>query len=201
MTRTSVADVTGDWWSVALRGVVALLAGVVMVVSPIPHQSHLLPVFGAYMLTEGIVELVTSARAARVHQPWSKAAAQGILGVLFGTVNLVGGGLPAVVRADFIALRTFVRAVSDIIVARRLRTEGPTTLPAWHLLVGGIGSAIFSVLLVVGPALQARLLGRLDWLACLYLVGLGLVLLTLAARLRALSRVPPSTPPVSAAAH
>ena len=79
MTRTSVADVTGDWWSVALRGVAALLAGVVMVVSPIPHQSHLLPVFGAYMLTEGIVELVTAARAARAHQPWSKAAAQGIL--------------------------------------------------------------------------------------------------------------------------
>ena len=201
MTRKSVADVTGDWWSVALRGVVALLGGVVMVVSPIPHQSHLLPVFGAYMLTEGIVELATAARAARARQPWSKAAAQGILGVLFGLVNLVGGGLPAAVRADFIALRTFVRAVSDINVARRLRTEGPTTVPAWHLLVGGIGSAIFSVLLVVGPVLQARLLDRLDWLACLYLVGLGLLLLTLAARLRALNRLPPSTPSVPAAAH
>ena len=51
----------------ALRGGVALLAGVVMVVSPIPHQSHLLPVFGAYMLTDGIVELVTAARAVRTH--------------------------------------------------------------------------------------------------------------------------------------
>ena len=128
-------------------------------------------------------------------------APQGLLGVLFGLVNLLGVGLPAVVRADFIALRTFVLGMSDISVARRLRTEGPATVPAWHLLLGGIGSAIFSVLLVVGPALQARLLGQLDWLACLYLVGLGLLLLTLAARLRALSRVPPSTPPVSAAAH
>ena len=201
MTRKSVADVTGDWWSVALRGGVALLAGVVMVVSPIPHQSHLLPVFGAYMLTEGSVELVTAARAARARQPWYKAAAQGILGVLFGLVNLVGGGLPAVVRADVIALRTVVRAVSDISVARQLCTERPAMLPAWHLLLGGIGSALFSVLLVVGPALQARLLGRLDWVACVYLVGLGLLLLTLAARLRALRRVLPSTPPVPAAAH
>jgi uncharacterized membrane protein HdeD (DUF308 family) len=125
----------------ALRGGVALLAGVVMVVSPIPHQSYLLPVCGAYMLTDGIVELVTAARAVRAHQPWSKAAAQGILGVLFGLVNLVGGGLPAVVRADFIALRTFVRAVCDISVARRWRTEGAALLPAWPLLLGGIGSA------------------------------------------------------------
>jgi hypothetical protein len=74
-------------------------------------------------------------------------------------------------------------------------------LPVWHLLLGGIGSALFSVLLVVGPALQARLLGRLDWLACVYLVGLGLLLLTLAARLRTLHRVPPSTPSVPAAAY
>ena len=59
MNKKSVNDLTREWWSVALRGVVALLAGVVMVVSPIPHQSHLLPVFGAYMLTEGIVELIT----------------------------------------------------------------------------------------------------------------------------------------------
>ena len=65
MARTSVADVAGEWWSVALRGVVALLAGVVMVVSPIPHQSHLLPVFGAYMLIERIVELVVISSFAR----------------------------------------------------------------------------------------------------------------------------------------
>src|SRR5436305_14975697 len=98
MTRTSVADVTGDWWSVALRGLVALLAGVVIVVSPIPHQSHLLPVCGAYMLTEGIVELVTAARAARAHQPCYKTAAQRILGVRLGLGILAGGGLPAAVR-------------------------------------------------------------------------------------------------------
>ena len=73
-----------------------------------------------------------------------------------------------------------------------------------RILIGGdIGRAILlaTIPLVVGPALQARLLGRLDWVACLYLVGLGLLLLALAARLRTLNRVPPSTPPVPAAAH
>jgi hypothetical protein len=37
MNKKSVNDVTREWWSVALRGVVAVLAGVVVVVSPIPH--------------------------------------------------------------------------------------------------------------------------------------------------------------------
>src|SRR5947208_14122351 len=99
MTKKSVADVTGDWWSVALRGVAALLAGVVMVVSPIPHQSHLLPVFGAYMLTEGLVELGMGARSVRAHQPCSKVAAKVLLCGLLGLVYLVWGGVRELVRA------------------------------------------------------------------------------------------------------
>ena len=201
MNKKSVNDLTREWWSVALRGVVALLAGVVMVVSPIPHQSHLLPVFGAYMLTEGIVELVTAAQAARLRQSWRKPLASGILGILVGMANLSGGGIPVPVRADLIALRTFVVGAFSIVVARRLRTELPETLPQWLMMLCGIGSVILSVIIAVGPAIEARILGRLDWLACVYLVGFGLLLLTLAARLRTLRRGPESTPTLPAAAH
>jgi uncharacterized membrane protein HdeD (DUF308 family) len=201
MNKTSVNDLAREWWSVALRGVVAVVAGVAVVVSPIPHLDHLLGVFGAYMLVDGIIDLVTAVQAARRHQSWRKPLASGILGILVGMTNLIGGGLPALVRADLIALRTLVLGVSSIIVARRLRTELPETLPEWLLLLCGMGSVIFSVIIVVGPAIEARVLGRLDWLACLYLVGFGLLLLTLAARLRTLSRGPESTPTLPAAAH
>ena len=201
MNKKSVNDLTREWWSVALRGVVAVVAGVAVVVSPIPHLDHLLGVFGAYMLVDGIIDLVTAVQAARRHQSWRKPLASGILGILVGMTNLIGGGLPALVRADLIALRTFVLGVSSIIVARRLRTELPETLPQWLMMLCGICSVILSVIIAVGPAIQARILGRLDWLVCLYLVGFGLLLLTLAARLRTLSRGPASTPTQPAAAQ
>jgi uncharacterized membrane protein HdeD (DUF308 family) len=200
MIKKSVNDLTREWWSVALRGAVAVLAGVVIVVSPIPHRDHLLRVFGAYMLVDGIIGLITAAQAARRRESWRRPVADGILGILVGMVNLIGGGLPALVRADLIALRTFVQGVSGILVARQLRTELPETLPQWLLMLCGIGSVIFSVIIVVGPAIEARVLGRLDWLACVYLVGFGLLLLTLAARLRTLSRGPRSTSTLPAAA-
>jgi uncharacterized membrane protein HdeD (DUF308 family) len=201
MNKKSVHDLTREWWSVALRGMVAVVAGVAVVVSPIPHLDHLLGVFGAYMLVDGIVELVTAVQAARRHQSWRKPLVSGILGILVGMANLIGGGIPGPARADLIALRTFVVGASSIVVAWRLRTELPETLPQWLLMLCGIGSVILSVIIVVGPAIEARILGRLDWLACLYLVGFGLLLVTLAARLRTLSRGPESTPTLPAAAH
>jgi uncharacterized membrane protein HdeD (DUF308 family) len=194
MNRKFVAAVTGEWWSVALRGVAALLAAVVILLSPIPRIDNLLRVFGAYMLADGMIDLVTAARVARSHHAWHGQLAQGLLGILVGLTNLVGGGLPALVRLDLIALRTFVLGMSRIVVAQRRRAEFPPTLPAWHLLLWGSVSVLFSVMLVLGPALQVHLVGELDWLACLYLVGFGVFLLTLAARLRGLSRVPPSAP-------
>jgi uncharacterized membrane protein HdeD (DUF308 family) len=201
MNKKSVNDLTREWWSMALRGVVAVLAGVIIVVSPLPHLDHLLRVFGAYMLVDGIIDLVTAAQAARLHQSWRKPLANGILGILVGMANLSGGGIPVPVRADLIALRTFVVGAFSIVVARRLRTELPETLPQWLMMLCGIGSVILSVIIVVGPAIEARILGRLDWLACLYLVGFGLLLLTLAARLRTLSHGPASTPSLPAAVH
>jgi uncharacterized membrane protein HdeD (DUF308 family) len=200
MNKKSVNDLTREWWSVALRGMVAVVAGVAVVVSPIPHLDHLLRVFGAYMLVDGIVDLVTAVQAARRHQSWLKPLASGILGILVGMANLIGGGIPVPVRADLIALRTFVVGAFSI-VAWRLRTELPETLPQWLMMLCGIGSVILSVIIVVGPAIEARILGPLDWLACLYLVGFGLLLLTLAARLRTLSRGPKSTPTLTVAAH
>jgi uncharacterized membrane protein HdeD (DUF308 family) len=164
-------------------------------------MDHLLHVFGAYMLVDGIIALATAAQAARRHQSWRQPLASGILGILVGMTNLIGGGIPALVRADLIALRTFVVGASSIVVARRLRTALPEMLPQWLLMACGIGSVILSAVMVVGPTIQARVLGRLDWLACLYLVGFGLLLLTLAARLRTLSRGPKSTPTLTVAAH
>ena len=38
MHKKSVDELAGEWWSVALRGVFALVAGIAISVSPIPHN-------------------------------------------------------------------------------------------------------------------------------------------------------------------
>jgi uncharacterized membrane protein HdeD (DUF308 family) len=200
MKKRSVSDLARDWWAVGLRGVLAVIAGIVIVLSPVPHADHLLDIFGAYLLVDGLLDLVMAVRAARDHDDWRRPAVNGISGVAFGLLNLTGGGSVSL-RADVIALRTLLVGVSGIIVARQVRTELPETLLEWLLIGAGIGSIIFSIVIFAGPTIEARVLGGWDWLACLYLVGFGVLLLTIAALLRPLSRVPASTAALPAAAH
>ncbi|MGZ3585245.1 MAG: DUF308 domain-containing protein, partial [Ktedonobacterales bacterium] len=175
---------------VALRGLLAVVAGIAIYLSPIPHTDHLLRVFGAYMIVDGLIELFITVQAVRQRQDWLRPGINGVLGVVFGLFNVVGGGLPAVVRADLVAVRTFISGISSFLLARQVRTELPADLPEWLLQLTALASIVFSVIIFVGPAIEARIVGELDWLTALYLIGLGLLLLVIAARLRAVSRIP-----------
>ncbi|MDB5074642.1 MAG: rane protein [Chloroflexi bacterium] len=200
MNPKSVSELALDWWSVALRGALAVITAVVIVVSPVPHESHLLRIFGTYVLLDGLLDGGMAAQAARQGQDWRRPLANGVIGVIAGVLSLSGGGLSVAVRADIIGLRTLALGVSGIRLARRVRAELPENLPEWLLTACGWGSVVFSVIIFIGPTIQASVLGRLDWLATLYLLGFGALLLTLAGRLRAISRDPAvmSSPQVAA---
>ncbi|HEX8034116.1 MAG TPA: DUF308 domain-containing protein [Ktedonobacterales bacterium] len=190
MHRKTLHEYADEWWSVALRGLLAVVAGIAVYLSPIPHADHLLRVFGAYMIVDGLIELFITVQAVRQRQSWLRPGINGVLGVVFGLFNVIGGGLPVVVRGDLVAVRTFISGISSFVLARQVRTELPDDLPEWLLQLTALVSIVFSVIIFVGPAIEARIVGKLDWLAALYLIGLGVLLLVIAARLRAVSRIP-----------
>ncbi len=186
MKKTSLEDLASEWWTVGLRGVLAIAVGIAVVVSPVPHVDHLLRVFGVYLLVDGVLVLLTAAVAIRDHQGWVRPAINGALGVYFGYINIADTGLPASTRADLVALRTFLLGVSGLLVAWEVRGVLPDTLPQWLLALAAIGSILFSLVIFFGPAIDAKALGRLDWLGALYLVVFGCLLLLVAARSRTL---------------
>jgi uncharacterized membrane protein HdeD (DUF308 family) len=190
MHRKTLHEYADEWWSVALRGLLAVIAGIALYLSPIPHADHLLRLFGVYMIADGLIELFITVQAVRHRQDWLRPGINGVLGVVFGMFNVVGGGLPAVVRGDFVAVRTFITGISSFLLARQVRPELPDDLPEWLLQLTALVSVVFSIIIFVGPAIEVRIVGKLDWLAALYLIGLGVLLLIIAARLRAVSRVP-----------
>ena len=60
------------------------------------------------------------------------------------------------------------------------------------------GSIVFSAVIVAGPTIEAHIVGRLDWLASLYLAGFGALLVALAARLYVLAQAPTAPTPTAA---
>jgi uncharacterized membrane protein HdeD (DUF308 family) len=195
MRKSTISDFARDWWVMGLRGLAAVAAGIIMLATSFPRIDNVLRVFGGYLLIDGAILLIIAALAARQHKSWTKKeAVNGLLGIVFGVVNLIGGS-PVLMRADFIALRTFIAGVSGIVSARQLRVDPPETPLVWLLMLAGVSSAIFSILLAGGLLLEERIRDQFGWLAAAYLFAFGLLFLAISAWLLVLHRRPASALP------
>ena len=168
-----------NWWALALRGVAAILLGILAFAWPGITLFVLVLFFGAYMLVDGIFAIVAAVRAAGEEDRWWLLLIEGILGVLAGLVAFFWPGLTALALLYFIAAWAIVTGIMEIVAAVRLRQE---IEGEWALGLSGLLSVIFGVLLVVLPA-PAGLLS-LVWLIGAYAVATGVLLLILAFRVR-----------------
>ena len=59
-----------NWWAMALRGVLAVVFGVIALVLPGVTMLSLVIVFAAYALVDGVLAIVAAVRSARRHERW-----------------------------------------------------------------------------------------------------------------------------------
>jgi uncharacterized membrane protein HdeD (DUF308 family) len=163
----------------ALRGLAAIVFGVLAFVWPDITLFALVLLFGAYMLVDGIFAIVAAVRAAGREARWWLLLIEGVLGVLAGLVAAFWPGLTALALLYFIAAWAIVSGILEVIGAIRLRRE---IEGEWALGLSGALSVLFGILLVVIPA-PAGLLS-LVWLIGAYALVFGVLLLVLAFRLR-----------------
>ena len=168
-----------NWWVLALRGLVAIVFGLLAFLWPGITLWALILLFGAYMLLDGVFAIVAGVRAAGNEARWWLLLVEGILGVLAGIVAFLWPGLTALALLYFIAAWAIVTGIFEIVGAIRLRRE---IEGEWALILGGALSVLFGVLLIAIPAPAGIL--SLVWLIGAYAVAFGVLLLILAFRLR-----------------
>jgi uncharacterized membrane protein HdeD (DUF308 family) len=168
-----------NWWALALRGLAAILFGILAFAWPGITLFVLIIFFGAYMLVDGIFAIVAAVRAAGEQARWWLMLLEGILGVVVGLVTFFWPGLTALALLYLIAAWAIVTGIMEIAAAIRLRRE---MVGEWALILGGALSVLFGMLLVVIPA-RAGLLS-LTWLIGAYAVVFGVLLVVLAFRVR-----------------
>src|SRR5215210_3058377 len=177
--RTVLPVLARNWWVLALRGLVAIVFGLLAFLWPGITLWALILLFGAYMLVDGVFAIVAGVRAAGNEARWWLLLVEGILGVLAGIVAFLWPGLTALALLYFIAAWAIVTGIFEIVGAIRLRRE---IEGEWALILGGTLSVLFGVLLVVIPAPAGIL--SLTWLIGVYAVAFGVLLLILAFRVR-----------------
>jgi uncharacterized membrane protein HdeD (DUF308 family) len=102
---------------------------------------------------------------------------QGVLGVAAGIVTFVWPGITALALLFVIAAWAIVGGVLQIVAAIQLRA---VLRNEWLLVLGGVASVVFGVLLVITPGAGALVI---TWLIGWYAVFFGVLLLALAWRL------------------
>jgi uncharacterized membrane protein HdeD (DUF308 family) len=166
-----------NWWAVALRGVFAILFGIIAFVFPGATILSLLLLFAAYMLVDGVFAIVAAVRAARAGERWGLLVLEGIADIATGVIVFLWPGISLLAFVLLMAAWAIVSGVLMAAAAFRL----PKDYGRWWLVIGGIASVIFGVLLAIAPLIGAVVL---TWWLGAYALVFGVTLLVLAFRLR-----------------
>ena len=62
-----------NWWAIALRGVFAILFGIIALLMPGAALLAFVLLFAAYMLVDGVLAIIAGVRAAQRHERWGLA--------------------------------------------------------------------------------------------------------------------------------
>jgi uncharacterized membrane protein HdeD (DUF308 family) len=171
------------WWAVVLRGVAAVLFGLMALIWPALTLIVLVALFGAYALVDGVITLTTAALGrGRPGRQRGWLVVEGIAGILTGVVAFAWPHITALVLLWLIAGWALVTGVLEIVAAVRLRRE---ISGEWLLGLSGALSVLFGILLVVWPASGAL---TVVVLIGIYAIVFGVALVGLGLRLRRVHR-------------
>jgi uncharacterized membrane protein HdeD (DUF308 family) len=170
------------WWTLALRGIAAIVFGILTFISPASSLLALVILFGAYAIVDGVLALILAIRRPVEGRHWGSLLVEGIAGIVSGVLTFAWPGLSALVLLYLIAAWAVITGVAEIAAAIRLRKQ---VQGEWLLALTGVLSIVFGILLFVFPGAGA--LAVTLWIGA-YAVAFGILLLVLALRLRAWGR-------------
>lgn len=167
-----------NWWALALRGLFAVLFGLLTLLWPRLTLVALVIVFGAYALVDGVFAIIAAVWAAETHHRWVMLALEGVAGIAAGIIAFVWPNITGLVLLYLIAIWAIATGLLEIRAGIHLRRHAASE---WALILGGIASLIFGVLLILFPGAGAL---TVVWLIALYALVFGIFMLVLAFRLR-----------------
>src|SRR3954471_6949969 len=165
------------WWLILLRGIAAIIFGVLAFIWPGITLVTLVLFWGAFALVDGVLALAHAIMGGNMGSRWWLALI-GIAGIAAGIVTFMWPGVTALVLLIFIATWAIVLGVFQIIGAIRLRKEIDNE---WTLGLGGLLSVLFGVVMLVAPGAGA--LG-LIWAIGSFAVVFGVLMVMAAFKLK-----------------
>ncbi len=172
---------TSHWWALAIRGVIAIVLGLLAFAWPGLFAEAVILVFGVYFLVQGLFTLFSAADLRREPQRGSLVF-HGLIGIGVGLALLLLPGVFAVIVIWVIAFWALATGILEIGAALNLPAGSGGK---WLFCLSGAFSIVIGIVLLAHPG--AGILAVL-WLIGIYAVLAGVTMLGLALRLRSLAK-------------
>jgi uncharacterized membrane protein HdeD (DUF308 family) len=170
-----------SWWMLALRGVAALLFGVLAIIWPDITLLVLVALFAVFAFVTAGVSIFGAVQNRKTDKGWWMVLLLGLFAFASGVIAVIYPAVTALVLVLLMGANALVTGVLDIAVAVRLRK---TIQNEWLLILTGIISVVFGILVMVFPGAGAL---AMVWMVSFYAVLTGVLLLALALRMRSIS--------------
>jgi uncharacterized membrane protein HdeD (DUF308 family) len=186
---------TRNWWSLVIRGILAILLGIITFAWPGITLAALVFLFGGYALLDGVLSIIGAVRAVEAHERWGALLIEGIVGLLAAAITVLFPPITALALVYVIAAWAIVTGIAEIVAAVRLRRY---ITGEWLLALGGIASLLFGILVAIVPLAGALVIAL--WIGA-YALVFGVLLVILGFRLRNWDKTLPARHSVTVPVH
>ena len=168
------------WWVPVIRGIAAIVFGVIAFTHPVMAIATLVLFFGAWVLIDGIFRIFGAIKHRGSDSDWAWQLVIGLIGIIVGLLTFHAPQVTALALVIYIAAWALMIGASEIVMAVKLRHE---IKGEWLLILMGLASIVFAVLLLWNPVAGAA---AVIWLIAWYAVVLGILAIFFGFRLKTL---------------
>jgi uncharacterized membrane protein HdeD (DUF308 family) len=173
---------TRHWWVLLVRGLIAITFGVMAWIWPGLSIATLVLLFGIFAFADGVLGLWTAFTGPKGMEHRWVLALWSVAGLATGALAVFAPGLVAASVVLLIGVWAIVTGAMEIIAAIQLRKE---VQGEWMLILAGLASVAFGVLLVARPGAGAL---SLVWMIGLFAVLVGALFVFLAFKVRSVHK-------------
>jgi uncharacterized membrane protein HdeD (DUF308 family) len=161
--------IKSNWWVLVVRGIIAIIFGVIALLNPGIVLIAFIYVFAGYVILDGLAAITAAVQERGFFKRWGWILFEGILGAVIGSAALIYPYLTALALLYVIASWAVVTGIVQVVAA--VITRG-FAISEWALGLAGLISFVFGVLLFVNPGAGLR---TLVWLLGIYGIVFGIL--------------------------
>ena len=175
---TQLNQLFRDWWHFAVRGVAAIVFGILAIAWPKSAIAALVLLFGAFALVDGIFAVASGIQVRKDFKYWWALLLEGLAGIAIGIMTFIWPNVTAFVLLYFIAAWAIITGIFEIVAALEFRNVLPGE---WATFLAGVLSILLGILLFAYPTAGAV---GMVWAIGLYAIAAGITEIIIAFRLR-----------------